>query len=180
MGKRRGYQSMTDFIEKLSTLVEGLPSNLDKESMRRSTDVLIDFFGQLRNAFARVPSKEDAVSIKESLEKLSDLIAQAQNDPLLSNMLGLRRKPVRRYGGTAPAVEADRLDFVLRSLESLPVDQIRETLQTDQYTLDEVRGVATKVGIRSTARLSRESLAHQIATKIANFRGYRQLGGDRT
>jgi hypothetical protein len=53
-------------------------------------------------------------------------------------------------------------------------------LQADKYTLDEVRGIAAKVGVRSSGQLSRESLAYQIATKIANFRGYKQLGGDMT
>lgn len=178
-GRPGGYRSLASLVTKLRALVESLPSEGDREWVRESIDTVVGFLIEFREAFAKLPTQEDAASVRESLGKLNEFVMRAQNDPVFSTVLGFRTK-ARGQGSQAIArtVDATHAKALLEKLESLPVDEIRRMLETDQYTMSELRGVAAQVGIRSTGRLSRESLVHQIAMKIANFRGYRQLGGD--
>ena len=63
-------------------------------------------------------------------------------------------------------------------MKSLPVDEIRSKLQSESYPMRTLRSVASAVGVRPTKGLSRETLAHQVAMRIANLRGYELLRGE--
>ncbi len=66
----------------------------------------------------------------------------------------------------------------MAELEPLPVDDIKARLRDDtRYSVGELRAAAAVAGIPSHRKLGREALAHQIAMKIANLRGYQRLGG---
>ena len=67
---------------------------------------------------------------------------------------------------------------IMAELEPLPVDDIKARLRDEnRYSVAELRGAAAVVGIPSHRKLGRQALAHQIAMKIANLRGYERLGG---
>jgi hypothetical protein len=67
----------------------------------------------------------------------------------------------------------------MAELESLPVDDIQARHRDENlYSVAQLRSVAAAAGMRSHRKLGRDALAHQIAMKIANFRGYQRLGGE--
>ncbi|MBI1900342.1 MAG: hypothetical protein HYS13_04400 [Planctomycetia bacterium] len=66
----------------------------------------------------------------------------------------------------------------LPALERLPLEQLRTRLQGENYTASELQAIAAEIGIRPRQRTSREELIEQIATKIANYRGYQLLMGE--
>lgn len=66
----------------------------------------------------------------------------------------------------------------MAELEPLPVDDIKARLRDENlYSVAQLRSIAA-AGMRSRRKLGRDALAHQIAMKIANFRGYQRLGGE--
>ncbi len=73
------------------------------------------------------------------------------------------------------AGELGKARVTLQELEALPVDEIRRRLEGGSTPLTELRAVASLLGIRPVKKLSRDALSHQIAMKIANYRGYQQL-----
>jgi hypothetical protein len=64
------------------------------------------------------------------------------------------------------------------ALSMMPVDDARTELAGDRYSIAAIRRIAAVLGIRGASRLTREALVHQIAMKLANYRGYQRLGGE--
>lgn len=54
----------------------------------------------------------------------------------------------------------------------------RELEDPERHSTATLRVVAGQLGIRGTAKLSRETMAHQFSMKIANFRGYQRMSGE--
>ena len=52
---------------------------------------------------------------------------------------------------------------------------VAEALALNELSARDLKAVASVMGVRSNQRTSRDALAHQIATKITNTRGYRSL-----
>lgn len=176
-GRRRAPAGINGFLAKLDAAVSSLPSDEERKQIREAIDKIVDFLTALRRDFESLPSREETESIRQATKTVSAFMQKVEQDPTLSNVFGVRR-PGRRPRATPHAVEPAKAKALLAELESLPVDEIRARLSNDARSMEELRGVAAEVGMRSTGRLGREALAHQIAMKIANFRGYRQLSGE--
>ena len=96
-----------------------------------------------------------------------------KSSPILSAAAGMNVASPRSTVPVPSPDEIQNANLALARFESLPIDQLRVAL--GQMGLRELKAMATSIGVRSTQRMSQEALAHQIATKITNTRGYRSL-----
>ncbi|HVN96776.1 MAG TPA: hypothetical protein VMT62_10125 [Syntrophorhabdaceae bacterium] len=165
------------FLSDIDKLLRSLPTEKEKSEITEHLSVVLTFLNDLKEVVERLPAQEDVLATKESIERLRDRLENTQERPMLSRVLGFRARPSRKpldVGSREEELDAAR--SILNKLQELPVDEIRSGLQTNRYSTKQLRAVALIQGISSVGRLSRDSLVHQIITKIANFRGYQRLG----
>lgn len=170
------------FITHLQSMIDTLPTNAEKLEIETNFNNLILFLEDIRNKITAVPSVENINEVTQSLQAFEDLFKKAELNPILSSALGLsHRLPKKKKPAKSSMTEEDTLRArnALSELELLPIDSIRTILSNEAaYSLSELRNLAVLNGFRSVDKLSRESLIHQIAMKIANYRGYKQLSGE--
>ena len=173
------FMKAANFLAHLSATVEALPTGAEKSEAIARIEALVDFLAGLRSAITSIPTIEDAADVKQALDWLKPLIAKAEANPVLAGLAGGSRSGRSRNGhrrDRTPDLNGARQ--ALESLESLPIEELRERLLDEHgFSLSVLRGVASSLGISGVAKLPRDSLAHQIATKIANYRGYKALSG---
>ncbi len=177
--RKAEFMKANVFLSRLKATVESLPTEEEKRAAQTRIAALTTFLQDLRAAVDSMPSIESAAQVHEALEWLQDLFRKAETNPVLAGLA-----PASRASGTsghrAALTEWDvaKAKDDIDAFKSLPVDEIRaKILNEDGYPLRRVRAIAAALGIRATEKLSRESLAHQITTKIANYRGYESLSG---
>lgn len=176
--KRSSLSNKKAFLAGLRDLVSTLPSESEKQEVRSTFSELIAFLTSLRQTFDTIPSAEEMDETSKAIQKLDELFIKAENNPVVAKALGMPSKPKARKPKSSIAEEdIAKAKNMIASLESLSIDEIRGQLQSEKYSLSELRAMAPAVGIRSSSKLSREALAHQITMKIANYRGYRHLSG---
>jgi len=174
--KRPDFFKAEKFLQSLSGLVESLPPESDKQRVAANLDLVIDFLSEIRKTVSSLPSQESATSVQSAIDGLNSLFARARASAPLAAALGLQ--PSARKPKVAPLTEADseRARILLEKLEKLPIDDLRANLENTSTTSPrDLHAIAALMGIRSTQRSSRESLVHQIASKVANARGYETL-----
>lgn len=181
MGETRGgkHPNLKTLMIRLRAVFDGLPTESEKQEMKETTAALIGFLSALRDTIDGLPSGDDVHSAKQALGRLESLLASIEANPVFATALGLRpRAPLRQRTAATGAGDSARAKALLAQLEALPIDEIRAKLQDESLSLEALRLVAAEVGIRQTKRVSREDLSHQVAMKIANYRGYQQLSGE--
>lgn len=159
--------------EKLaSDLVESLPTRTEKELILGSLDEVLSFFSELRGRLAHMPTIEDSGELSERLVRLNTLFAELERSPILGRSIMANR----------PRTKADRRGGALGTPEEL-LEELRNTDEKDRTTVlqkltgEQLRSVASRLGIGSGKRLSREVLERQVEMKIANTKGYELLRG---
>lgn len=165
------------FAAELRKLLQSMPTKEEREEFDVALGALVDYLSLVRESLRNLPVFEDTEQARRALEIVERLIAEAETRPPLAATLGVRTPSVRRPAARVGPEEIRKAQSLLPDLEKLPVEEIRSKLQGSTYTMGELRAVAVQLGIPSAQKLSRDSLAHQITMKIANYRGYRQLSG---
>lgn len=179
MGKEKDQRAIGAFLEGIRSLADGLPSETEKEEARSRLSQLVEFLNDLRGRVASLPSREDASQARIAIEELEGLLSKAKANPVLAAALGLRKGERKRPQIELPSHEENtRAKEALSVLEALPADQIQTSLRDEEkYSTHSLRAIALQLGIRTTRKTSREALIRQIATRIANYRGYQELSG---
>ena len=173
--KRSAYFKTKAFLPSLRDMLSALPGQNEKQEIKNSFTVLIEFLSNVRDKLDALPAADDMKEVNLAIKKLEELFAQAGNNPLLASAVGLRTPSLQKRS-KLKMTDSDKTNAkaVLTKLESLPVDKIRSELTKEEfYPMSQVRAIGSLMGLRSTAKLSRDALVHQIATKIANYRGYK-------
>ncbi|HZT32770.1 MAG TPA: hypothetical protein VE999_01665 [Gemmataceae bacterium] len=178
MGTRKSpdFFKAEKFVQSLRGLVESLPSESEKQQLSANLDMVIGFLSEIKKTVGSLPSQESAVSVQAAIDGLNSLFARARSSAPLAGALGLQ--PCDRKPKAVPVTEVDseRARALLEKLEKLPINDLRANLENSSATSPrDLHAIAALLGIRSTQRSSRESLVHQIASKIANARGYEAL-----
>lgn len=175
-GQRRPGHTK-QFLERLRDLLGALPSETEKREAEAQFSSLIAFLTELKQNLHELPDRESAVGMREVVQRLEELFARAESDPNLAAVLGLRRATKKRPAPLpSTPQEIATAESAIVQLQALPVDDARSRLQNESvYPLTVLRTIAAGLRIRSAAKLSRESLVHQIAMKLANLRGYEHL-----
>lgn len=176
--KKSEYWNRKAFLSGLQNLLKSLPTEAEKKEMQAQLGELVTFLTDLKNNAASLPSSEDSESVSRAIQQLDAALAKAQENPVVSKALGLSRPKAARPTLAPPSQDQlEKARSELQRLETLPVDDIRSKLSSDDYSVQELMAIAHNLGIRHSKSPGRDSLAHQIAMKIANFRGYQQLSG---
>lgn len=177
-GEKRPRDRATGIIRGLQAALESLPSEQEKRQLVASLDRLRGFIDELRESVVRVPTGESMADARAALERLEQVYVKASSSPWLATTIGIAPK---RKSGTTPLSDDEKQkgQRLAQALAELPADQVEANLlDENKYSGRSLRAVAQAFGIRSTKGFSRESLAHQIAMKVANARGYRALRGE--
>ncbi len=176
--KRSDYYKTKHLLSGLRDIISALPTEVEKQEIQTSFNILIEFLMNMQKNFGMLPSVEDTNEVSRAIQKLEELYVKAEANPTLASTMGLNRSPrIRRTKAKIMPEEITQAKTTLDNLEELPTDQIRSKLQSENYPLSELRAIASVMGIRSIEKLSRDALAHQITMKIANRRGYQILRG---
>jgi len=167
------------FLTRLQATVQCLPTEAERAETLVKVKALADFLATLKNAVGALPTADGMAEVNEALRWLQGLMAKAEASPALAGLAGGRR--ASRGPRSKPKVteaEVGKAELELGALKQLPVDEIRaRLLEEDRYPSVQLRAIASVLGIRSTEKMSRESMVHQIAANIANYRGYEALCG---
>jgi hypothetical protein len=174
-GKKRGggFFDGDKFAQNLGALLDELPSESSRQQVVSQLEALIQFLSDLKARLALIPTREDAGAARKALDELAYLFAQAKSNSVLGAAVGIRTARQRAKPQTITSEEIEEAKSAIARFESLPTDQLRGSLS--ELSGRDLKAVANILGIRSTQRTSRDSLSHQIATKISNTRGYRSL-----
>jgi uncharacterized membrane protein YccC len=168
-------------LTQVRSLADSLPSQEERRQASEDLEAVIGFLRQTQDQLAALPTAEETAALREAVRRSEVLLEQAESDQALRAALGLRlpRGGAERLRAAQPSAEnAMRGRAIMAELEPLPVDDIKARLRDEnRYSVAELRGAAAVVGIPSHRKLGRQALAHQIAMKIANLRGYERLGG---
>ena len=174
-GKKRsgGFFDGHKFAQKLGALIDELPSESSRQQVMSQLQALIQFLSDLKGRLAAIPTRDDATAARKALDELASLFAQAKSNPVLGAAVGVSTARQRAKPPTITSQEIDQAKSTIARFELLPIDQLRASLSG--LSARDLKAVASILGIRSTQSTSRDSLSHQIATKITNTRGYRSL-----
>jgi len=167
-------------LKNITEITSFLPNDIQREQMRNNIDHLIRFLTFIKQNFINLPSDNDINKINKAIENIKTLLSEGEKNPLIAELIGLKKRGIIKKKDTFDEEKTIRAKRILKEIESLSIDGIRDKLQNEEYSISELRAIGKELGIRSTKGLNRESLAHQITMKIANFRGYQQLSGQQS
>lgn len=164
------------FLKGLEEVISSLPKEGEKQRLEKSFSELISFLSELRAHMQLLPSVEQLNKVSAAAEELRGLLSRLDETPTLAAALGMRRAQGAKRRNALPTVrDPAKARGLLRQLESLSADQIRQKLSDESYPLMDVRAIASELGFSSSEKTARDELVHQIATKVVNYRGYRSL-----
>jgi hypothetical protein len=177
--KKPEFMKAKAFLGRLQEMVQSLPTEAEKADAREKIGALSEFLKTMLAAVDAMPSIENASKVNEALAWLQNLFSKAEANPILAGLVPKPSAPrLRKPPQTITEQDIASAKLDVDGLKSMPVEKIRDRLLDENaYSLPRLRAIAASVGIGATAKLGRESLAHQITTKIANIRGYEALGG---
>lgn len=161
----------------LRELIGLLPTANERREMQEHLETLIEFLTTMKRHVETLPAAEDLAGAETALARLEEMADQAHAQQVLA-MVGLRgRSTGARRKSPSSEEKRARARETLERLEGLSVEEVRSRLEpASAYSVTEIRAIAKELGIGSPAKLKREALVHQIATKLANYQGYRLLG----
>jgi len=167
------------FLNRLEATIGTLPTETEKDEVKARIATLVDYLNAVSEAFQLLPSQETTSGLNETIERLRMLMAKAEENPVLSGLAPRKRRRPKKGKGPLTDSEMEIAKTDVESFQTLPVDQIRNRLLAEgMYSMARLRAIAAVLDIATTDKMTRESLAHQVATSIANLRGYKKLGGD--
>lgn len=177
--KKAEFMNAKTFLDHLEATVQSLPTEEEKRAVQAKIAALADFLESIKSAVESMPTIESVGQVNEALGWLQGLFSKAMANPVLAGIVPAPRPPrprESRQGVTEENLPGAKAD--VDALKALPVEEIRsKLLDEDGYSLSRIRVIASVLGIGAPEKLSRESLAHQVTTKIANYRGYERLSG---
>jgi len=174
--KNVNYLKPKVFITTLRTLVNALPTELEKQEIQADIHLLVDYLTKLQKSFGSLPSIEQMKTVTQAIQKIEQILDEAEANPIIASVAGLRKRPlVKQQQQALTTEEMQKTKATLAELELLPIDEIRSRLESSVYSIPQLRVIASFIGIKSTSRISKDALVHQITMKIANYRGYQRL-----
>lgn len=172
------YWNVRRFVQGLRSAVQSLPTDERRRELAQLLDALIAFLTDFRSAFNSLPTIDQSSALLDAVSRIQGHLEEAEKNPALADLFGLRSKGRSRLAQPRVTRDADlEAARLAEDLRSRSMDEICGTLGSDRYGLPLLRALARQVGMRPAKGVKREALAHQIATKIVNFRGYETLSG---
>jgi hypothetical protein len=160
------------FLKGLGELIDALPSDAETQRIVVELETLIQFLSDLKARLQSLPTHQDAGAARTAVDTLTELFIQAKSNPVVGAAIGIKAAGPRQKQPMITSEDVERAKSAITQFDSLPIDEVRAALEA--MSTRDLQGVADSIGIR-TARTARETLVHQVATKITNTRGYRSL-----
>jgi hypothetical protein len=177
---RNSSKKSNNFLRDLTKAINDLPTESEKKEMQDHLTAVIEYFSELRKLADLLPTIENTGRVQEALARLDELSIKAKTNPSLAGLLGARAR-TRKQIQKAPLTneESGRAKGILSELEALSEDDLRLRVRDEnRYSIRTLQTIAALLGNRSSQKLSRESLADLIATKIINYKSYKMLRGN--
>ena len=175
--KNRNRFDATQFVTTTKALLSALPSDAERAELVQGLDNLIEFLTSLRSAIDSLPTSERIQNADLILEDLGRKLEQIEPNTSVGKILGLtsqQNSSTPKKSQTAVKIAPEEIE----SIKKLPVEEIRERLSDEvAYPMPKLRGIALNLGIKNSTKTARATLVHEIAMKIANYRGYESLMG---
>jgi hypothetical protein len=167
----------TRLFDAIEDVLASLPTNEDRAAAAASLDDLLTYLRELREKLASFPTREEMTSVSDAITRCRDLFDADHGSSILASMF-TASPPRARAGSRLQVSDPERIEQLLRSLQDLTVDQLRERLISDRsISQKDLFGIARSLQLRPPAKTSRVTLAHQVTTALSNRRGYDHLSG---
>ena len=138
------------FASRLRELVDTLPTEQDRTRIASELEVLIQFLGMLKSHLQSVPTQQDALATRNAIDQLVSLFVRAKTNPLLASAFGMESKPPRPKSPAITPDEIERANSAISKFDSLPIDQLRSTLEA--MDTRDLQAVAGALGVRTSSR----------------------------
>lgn len=178
MGKKTGKETeLKKLTNNLREFSASLPTQVEKQELHQSISAIIEFLSGIQRMGAAMPTSENTAELESALRALDQFSDRAKTNPGIAALLGIpQARPSRPRPAAYTNDETATAQRVLSELQALPIDQMRLRLQDESaISIRLLQAMASQLGIRSVLRTGRDVLAHQIASKISNYRGYQGL-----
>lgn len=171
-------KKLDSFLNKLSELVDALPSQETKGRLDQELAALITFLEGFRARLQSLPTGADVDGVTSTIETIKDFVRVAESDPVMSRVLGLssvgglRRSTQRPLAGQ----EREAAKIVAAELRTLaPADVERKLADKQKYNVPMLKQIGRELGLNLPSRATRLSIIEKITKKTANLRGYSYL-----
>jgi hypothetical protein len=173
------YPDLRKFATSLRDLTDGLPTEEEKTALSRQFEEVVAFLSQTRNALESLPTKEETDGVRKTILAFEELATKVNDNPILAAALGQPQpRASRRKTALLSELETAKAQALVKELESLSIDEMSIRLQdAGIVSTRELNAAAAVLGIKTTRKTTRDSLVHQVVTRISNFRGYQELQG---
>jgi hypothetical protein len=180
MARGNRVASLHRFLLQLDQALEKLPSAEERARLLDGLAQLRMLVEALERGLATIPTSGEAETARRAARDVRSFFDRAEADPLLARLLAGQRAPRPRTShARSEATGGPEIGPQIDALSKMSVDEAQRVLEGDHYSLTDVRKIAIGLGIRGGSKLPRAALAHQIVMKLANYRGYQQLSGDK-
>lgn len=131
---RRNVNRAKTVLAALQALAGSLPSDEERDRAKKALDQLIEFLQSARVALDGLPTQGDLGSLRRSLDQLTDLFGKAVDSPAVSAALGMEpvRSPARAKTVRPPAPSAEDLerfrDLTIDQMRELLNDESKFTV----------------------------------------------------
>lgn len=144
---------------------------------------LIEFLQNFRAKLNSLPTDDGAEQIASAIESIKDFVRIAEADPTMCRVLGLSERSKANGRIRHRAIVANDFDAAkaLEELQRMPSQEVANTLaDRKMYKVDALKAIAAQLGLRTTSKATRLSIAEKVTKALANQRGYQLLreGGD--
>lgn len=177
-GKTKKEHFILDFAENLSSALQILPSDFERERITKDLEIIIQYFKDLRERVKSLPDTKNRDEIVSAVATIKNFLESAIENPAIAPVLGLpygkRIVPSKPRRKEIPSQIGERL---FNELKELSTEQIQEKLLNyKSASMDELRSLATYLGIKYEQRIKRQELVDKIVKiGFANIRGYEIL-----
>jgi len=175
--KKKRETSVLDF---LAETIKSLPSDEEKKEIIENINIIIKYFQDLQERVKSLPNDDKKGEILSAITTIKEFLFSAKDNPTLSAALGLSYERPIAAKRPKKEITPQTGEKLFNELKSLPTEQIQQRLLDYKITMDELRALASFLGIKHPPRIKRQDLVDMIVKMgFANIRGYKILRSDK-
>jgi len=177
-GKKKKEASILNFLEEV---VKHFPSDAEREQIIKNLDIIIGYFQDLKERVKSLPNESQQKELLSAITTINNFLLSAKDNTFLSTALGLSYEKAistKREKKEIPPQTGEKLFNELKDLTTEEIQQ--KLLDYKSVTMDELRALASYLGIKHPQRIKRQDLVDKIVKiGFANIRGYEILRSNR-
>ena len=176
--KKKMGPSILDFLDET---IRSFPSDVEREKIVKNIDIIIRYFQDLQERVKSLPNGDKQKEILSAITTINSFLLSAKGNPALSAALGLSYERPSSTKRVKKEIIPQTGEKLFNELKSLPTEQIQQKLLNyKSVTMDELRALASYLGIKHLQRIKRQDLVDKIVKiGFANIRGYEMLRSDK-